>query len=1532
MVIHYKNEAFEGVAHMNKMRIMRGLAFLLALIMIAGNFVATVAAEDLAAETEPTIAESSQNIMEESNDSLENSADSEAAVFSEDVAVAEDLGQPETAVQPETAEEKTTVGSVDDGTEALADPEALIEQPVSKQDVEESEYIEESDQPNATSEAEKPEAGSMPAFSARNTAGNGVTVSVSAEEGVFPDGTTMVVTAASKEVVIEAAQAITLRKVVDAAAVNISFYNEQGKEIEPADHSKVHVTLQATDGSVDGRDFLVVHVNDNMAAEQVTDIVGLTGGEATFYANEFSIYAIIGTDPSDDGEALERITYKIYDKEDGNLLSTQIVKTGDTLAEPQLPDPEKGQTFLGWYIKSDGAYERFNGFGVVIRVEDTNSDTVVNVFPRYGELYTVCFHDVTQDDVIVGTISGEYVEGNTEVSLTEINKRTVDVGADSMCTGWALTKEDAQNLNKLTENLEILSAGSIDLYPVIEDGHSLLFDVNDSSVNRASIVTPQYLYPGDVTVAPENPVRIGYQFLGWNTAKDGSGSKFEFGNELTKNTTIYAQWEAQEVTYNIIYWTEILSNGPTGTHDAVDENGNFDESKAIWSRYGVGTDQALTGSTAKVLEADSMPGNISVPQYYKFYKSAEKEVAGDGSTEINVYFRLKTYEFRWEWDNYSAPDGTVEFYIKTGIGDIYADAQGHGSYTINAVLGESVANKTPVLEVRGDNLNPEALCYGWACPRKLIYGFYTNQARSSIPYYWIDEMQLGGSFTAIYSRSMVNMQFNSWAESAEEDNVYVLRGTDDRVRAQNTTYLPSNTTKYMVYAVVPGDVRNPTKPGESYPDVVQQNVTIDGKEYALVYNWYYMRRRFDLIFKDQEGSANYVANYKDLSSQSPIKCDAPIADYYKVPEKEGYDFLGWYDIEGNQVTDENGILLPAYENEVMPALNTVREAHWKKSGTVTVTFDPNGGSFADDTTADKAFEKIKDTLFPTQDIPELNDRAGYMFDRWVYADGTEAGKPFDFAHTQLIRDVNLKARWISMASVQVEYDAKEHGTFLDGSKLYDDSEKHLDGTGVILRGAPEKVDEGYYFIGWQMTDSPAIYKAGSAVSIVADSNDKCIFTAVYDKTPIDARLTYHSNYPESTGKENSETTVIKANNSGLNIAAAEDVAFSLKGYTFQGWSELSDGTVKYQPGKEAGIDNRSENDLYAIWAVNRYKLTVDPNGGTWGGTEETTEYIMDYQETKDIEDPTWEGYTFAGWTLTPADSESVLQNRVFTMGVKDTVLTAQWQKVTLEKETISTPADGVAYAFGETICYRISVTADGTVATPNITVYDELTNDAFTLQNLQVGETKSFETSYVVNEADILAGKVVNVATARAGNVPVDPAQTEDPTEKPTASLYVRKTSDAVGPVKGGQIITYTIEVLNNGNQTITEIQVIDPLTGDLWEIQKLIPGEHKEYQTTHQVTAQEFETGYVTNTVIAAGQDPDGNKVSAYDSVTDRMAPVLEPGDSTQKKTPLAHRRAVATSNVPATGDSNLICHYTLISGAALLVAVAAFRKRKTH
>ena len=1597
----------------------RTVSFLLAVLMVLGNFPGAVGAEEPSLETEFTVAENLQSNLEETYDyqeDLENGAPEPFGVQSETTVQSDVTGEKE--------ETSTELAGVDPQQE-----EELGNQAETEQDTEKSEDTEENGTAQTDSEIEETEGFSMPAFSACSTAENGVQVSAFAQEGAFPEGTTMVVSAASRETVMEAAQAITVRKVVDAAAVDISFYNREGEEIEPADRSLVHVNLNTTGTSVEGSSFMVVHVNDWMSAEQVTDVNGISGDGAEFNAAEFSIYAIIGTDPSDDETALERITYKIYDEEEGKLLSTQIVKTGDTLVEPQLPDPEEGQTFLGWFTKSEEGYENFTGFGGSVVVEDTNKDTVVHVFARYGLLYTVAFHDTIWDDVIVDTISGEYIQGNTKVSLDEIVKRTVkvDAGADKMCTGWALSKQDAADRKKLAEDLMISSAGTTDLYPVIEDGHSLLFDANDTSVNRASYTSPQYLYPGEETVKPEDPKRIGYAFLGWNTAVDGSGDDFEFGKELTKNTTVYAQWEAQEVTYNVVYWTEILSKGTTGTHDALDEDGSFDESKALWSRYGAGTATALTGSKVKVAETD-MPGGISVPEYYEFYKSAEKEVAGDGATEVNVYFRLRSYEFRWMWDNYTSSDGTVEFYIKTEQGNVYADDEGHGTYSFKAVLGESVSDRTPVLKPLGDNLDPEVICYGWSCPNRLYYGFYTNVARASIPYYWIEEMEKGGSFSAIYSREMVNMRFSYWVESVEDDNVYNLYSTADKIYAKNTTYSPSNTTKYTVL----GSISKPEKPsalmpdGQDYPVVNQQNVVIDGTTYAQIYNWYYQRRRFDLVFKDVEESPEYVANYEGLTKRD-IKVEAPISAYYHVPEKEGYDFLGWYDTDGTQVTDGNGKLIGTFENEIMPNLNTTREAHWKKSGTVTVTFDPNGGMFQDGTVEVKEYEEPKDELFPADDIPELNDRVGYVFNRWVYADGAEEGKPFDFENTKLIDNVHLKARWVSMASVQVEYDAQDHGEFGDGSKIYADPEKHLDGTGIILRGAPEKVEDGCCFIGWQMTRNSSIYKAGSTVAIEADSDDKCIFTAIYDEVPTDAELTYHSNYPEETGQENLASTIVRANNKGINVASPRDFGFALKGYTFQGWSETADGEVSYQPGKEAGIDNFSENHLYAVWAINNYKLTVDPNGGTWEGYEKPTEYIMEYQETKEIPDPIWEGYIFAGWTLTPIDSESTLNEKVFTMGLKDTVLTAQWKKVVLRKETISTPANGTSYVFGEDIRYKITIVSEGTVAVNNVVISDTLTGDSFLIEKLEAGETKTFETNYTVTEADILAGKVVNVATAKAEDVSVDPASTEDPTENPRshltvhktivstpakgktyglgetiryqitvtndgnitvtdivvtdeltgnnwnvgtlrpgetssaledsytvtesdiaagevrniatatgkttdpenpdglgvisgavkapmartmASLYVRKTSDAVGAVQEGQKITYTIVVLNNGNQTISNIRVEDPLTGDSWTIKKLLPGESKEYETTHIVVAQETKAGSVTNTAKATGKTSEGKKILASDSVTDQVT---------------------ASADVPATGDSAPLKDYVLLAALALIVAVLVLRKRYT-
>ena len=102
------------------------------------------------------------------------------------------------------------------------------------------------------------------------------------------------------------------------------------------------------------------------------------------------------------------------------------------------------------------------------------------------------------------------------------------------------------------------------------------------------------------------------------------------------------------------------------------------------------------------------------------------------------------------------------------------------------------------------------------------------------------------------------------------------------------------------------------------------------------------------------------------------------------------------------------------------------------------------------------------------------------------------------------------------------------------------------------------------------------------------------------------------------------------------------------------------------------------------------------------------------------------------------------------------------------------PANGETYALGEKITYKITVKNDGNLTVTKIEVEDELTGDTWTIDALKHGESKEFTAEYMVTEADILAGSVVNVATATGTSpdpdkpdVPVDPGEDPEPVEKP---------------------------------------------------------------------------------------------------------------------------------------------------------------------
>ena len=242
-------------------------------------------------------------------------------------------------------------------------------------------------------------------------------------------------------------------------------------------------------------------------------------------------------------------------------------------------------------------------------------------------------------------------------------------------------------------------------------------------------------------------------------------------------------------------------------------------------------------------------------------------------------------------------------------------------------------------------------------------------------------------------------------------------------------------------------------------------------------------------------------------------------------------------------------------------------------------------------------------------------------------------------------------------------------------------------------------------------------------------------------------------------------------------------------------------------------------------------------------------------------------------------------------GNDDVVVDDPETHLTVDKVTTSQPFEGNAYTLDETITYEVTVTNDGNLTVEGVTVTDELAGailadgESAEVGTLAPGESATLHYSYTVTEADVLAGKVMNVATATGTStnpddpeVPVDPGTTEDPVETPRPSLFASKTASDPADGKAfqlGEKIAYTVEVINNGNVTITGIVVSDKLEGATLdegqtdEAITLAPGESATLRYSYTVTEADLVAGNVTNVATATGTDPEGNPVETEATTT---------------------------------------------------------------
>lgn len=283
-------------------------------------------------------------------------------------------------------------------------------------------------------------------------------------------------------------------------------------------------------------------------------------------------------------------TYRTYVfKANGETISTQIVKDGDTLLEPQVP-AQDGKVFTGWNPEVT--------FGPVSNVDKTET---ITVNAQFEDGYHVYFKD--NNGRIIAT---KTVKNGTKVTFEGVS---FPVGSDEAITGWY---EDAGRTKKVDS--VTINGADITLYAKVEKGYWLTFESNGGSY-----VAPAFYAKDTTATAPDEPTKSGYTFAGWYTDKNLMTAA-NFGN-ITATTILYAKWrEKGNTSYTVIHWLE----------NADDDGYSYEESETKTGTTGGQTNakaKSYTGFTAQTI--------------------TQETIKGDGSTIVSVKYTRNVYEVKF---------------------------------------------------------------------------------------------------------------------------------------------------------------------------------------------------------------------------------------------------------------------------------------------------------------------------------------------------------------------------------------------------------------------------------------------------------------------------------------------------------------------------------------------------------------------------------------------------------------------------------------------------------------------------------------------------------------------------------------------------------------------------------------------------------------------------------------------------------------------------------------------------------------------
>lgn len=383
-----------------------------------------------------------------------------------------------------------------------------------------------------------------------------------------------------------------------------------------------------------------------------------------------------------------------------------------------------------------------------------------------------------------------------------------------------------------------------------------------------------------------------------------------------------------------------------------------------------------------------------------------------------------------------------------------------------------------------------------------------------------------------------------------------------------------------------------------------------------------------------------TAEGKKISGTRVVVFGEPYGEL-PTPEREGFDFLGWYTVDGKRITEER--IVKATQAHTLYARWTEKYAE--------ILFVGNGGMVIGDGKSEAKLSKRYVYKMPYETLPEAVQN-GYRFDGWYTAAvGGEKILPEKLCEVKL--SDTYYAQW-----TPIQYERS-----LDANGGSCDTEKLTVVFGESYGKLPVPVYEGYSFAGWYM--EPDGTEPITDKSIVTVPGNRTLYARWEAKG---YELVLEGNGGKVTGV-NTDGSAMLSDKYTQTVYAGGTLGgdtgsfplFRRSGYDFLGFFAGIEDTTPITA--NLPVDSEETQTAYAHWKPMSVKVCFDPNGGDSVGTEKTVFYDSEYGE---LPVAVRQGYTFEGWTAIRNSSRMVTADTIVSKRTTHT-LYAKWKAV--EKQT-----------------------------------------------------------------------------------------------------------------------------------------------------------------------------------------------------------------------------------------------------------------------